>query len=61
MAGVVTTHVIFALLEKKRLENWAEKGEVNQLPSSLKVASAVPGLFPCTCSISSCFCIAHLP
>ncbi|KAK9918540.1 hypothetical protein WJX75_004847 [Coccomyxa subellipsoidea] len=26
-AGVVTTHVIFALLEKKRLENWQEKGE----------------------------------
>ncbi|EIE21803.1 chlorophyll a/b-binding protein [Coccomyxa subellipsoidea C-169] len=27
VAGVVTTHVIFALLEKKRLENWQEKGE----------------------------------
>lgn len=39
VAGVVTTHVIFALLEKKRLENWADKGEVNQLPSSLKIAS----------------------
>ena len=30
VAGVVTTHVIFALLEKKRLENWQEKGEVSQ-------------------------------
>lgn len=27
-AGVVATHVVFALLEKKRLENWEEKGEV---------------------------------
>lgn len=28
VTGVVATHVTFALLEKKRLENWQEKGEV---------------------------------
>ncbi|CAL8471624.1 g11166 [Coccomyxa elongata] len=27
VTGVVATHVTFALLEKKRLENWQEKGE----------------------------------
>ncbi len=29
VTGVVATHVTFALLEKKRLENWQEKGEVS--------------------------------
>jgi hypothetical protein len=28
-AGVVITHFTFAALEKKRLENWQEKGEVS--------------------------------
>jgi hypothetical protein len=27
-AGVVGVHLVMALLEKKRLENWEEKGEV---------------------------------
>ena len=28
-AAVVTVHVVFALLEKQRLENFEEKGEVS--------------------------------
>ena len=27
-AGVVAVHLVMALLEKKRIENWQEKGEV---------------------------------
>ena len=29
-AGVVTVHLVMALLEKKRIENWQEKGEVSK-------------------------------
>jgi hypothetical protein len=29
VTGVVATHVVFALLEKKRLENFREMGEVS--------------------------------
>lgn len=28
-AGVVAVHLVMALLEKKRIENWQEKGEVS--------------------------------
>ena len=29
-AGVVAVHLVMALLEKKRIENWQEKGEVRK-------------------------------
>ena len=40
--GVVAFHTAFALLEKRRIENYEEKGEVNPLaPRKLCIASSV--------------------
>ena len=32
--GVTAVHLVFALLEKKRLENWKEKGEAGHFGAS---------------------------
>ena len=40
-AGVVAVHLVMALLEKKRIENWQEKGEVRKRAWLLQRSTAV--------------------
>ena len=51
--GVVAFHVAFALLEKRRIENYEEKGEVNSLEQASPIARSFCWQGPSSWSESS--------